>query len=177
MFLSVILWVLRRTEDATRCLPGLSYQSIKQKHTMNTKRIIFISLLCILVNACNKETVDPADPKPVTPVIPFEKTKKGMLCNEWTLKETFVDGVQKTTNGTGKYKFQTDGGFYYFEKGDWQNIGSYNFTTKDSNTIAMTFTYGGTSYLYWWNIKKLDQKNYNIEFDANGQKLNYNYVR
>lgn len=143
---------------------------------MNSKKIIFISMLCIIASACNKETVETTDPKP-NPGIPFEKTKRGMLCNEWILNETFVNDVQKTSNGTGKYKFKTDGGFYFYEKGDWQNIGSYHFTTKDSNSLTMDLTYGGQSFQYFWDIKKLDQKNYNVEFQAGGMKHNYNYVR
>ncbi len=145
---------------------------------MNTKKFIFISFLCILGSACKKEaTVEPAEPVKPKPVLLYENSKKGMLCNEWTLKETYVDDVQKTSNGTGKYKFQTDGGFYFYEKGMWQNLGSYQFTNKDSNNITMTFSYGGQNFTYFWDIKKLDKKNYNIEFMASGKKQNYNYVR
>ncbi|MFM9945845.1 MAG: hypothetical protein ACKVQB_11510 [Bacteroidia bacterium] len=142
---------------------------------MNTKNIILILFLCILVNACNDDTLEPTETKP--PVLTYEKSKKGMLCKEWTLKETYANDVQKSTNGTGKYKFQTDGGFYFYEKGKWENIGNYTFSSKDSNNLAMTLTYAGQSFQYSWDIKKLDEKNYHIEFQSGGSKYNYNYAR
>ena len=140
---------------------------------MNTKKIIFLSLMCVFIYACKDETVDPADPI-ISPTP--KKSKIGLFCNEWVLKETFEDGVQKTTNGTGQYRFTKNGKFAFKESGIWQDIGTYSWLNSDSNAIWMNFGGGGASEILM-QIKKLDEHNYHSEFGSAGKKLNYNYTR
>jgi len=101
-------------------------------------------------------------------------SQKSLLENTWVLSETYEDDVQKTQNGTGQYKF-TDGQFQYLYNGNWTVVGTYQWNDTDSNSISVLFT--GASMSYWWYIKKLDDHNYNTEFNANGKKFNYNYTR
>jgi hypothetical protein len=141
---------------------------------MKTKRLIYIALLCTTVYACKDETVEPTQPKNPTPA---KKSQLSLIANEWVLKETFEDDVQKTTDGTGRYLFNENGTFMFLEQGNWKQLGNFVFNDLDSNSLTVSFSFGGSTVSYWWDIKKLTETNYNVEFTAGGKKNNYNYTR
>ncbi len=141
-------------------------------HQINMKKAYFITivLLTTLAMSCKKSSKGPGN-NTNTPRV----SQNALLCNEWILSETYEDGVQKTTGGTGKYRFTTDGEFQYYYNNNWTKAGTYQWNDTDSNSISVLFV--GTSMSYWWTILKLDDKNYNTEFMSGGTKFNYNYTR
>lgn len=140
---------------------------------MNTKTKFAILILgMIAFTACKKGSKgNPVEPAPIGRTI----SKKELLNQIWVLKETYENGVKKTSNGTGKYEFNQYGNFRSDVSGTMQDIGTYKFTTKDSNELSVTFN--GLSTPFLWKIIKLDQTTLNTEFTTGGTKFNYNYSR
>ncbi len=97
------------------------------------------------------------------------------LAQTWILEETYENGVQKTSGGTGEYLFTADGAFFFNSNGNWNAIGSYDFTGSDSTTIAVTFT--STNEPINMELKTLNETELKTEFVTNGNTLNYNYKR
>lgn len=143
----------------------------KIKTTQLFKGLFILTISGIaLFSACKKKE----DTKKTT-TTPPKVSQKALLCKEWTLFETWENDVKKTSNGTGKYRFTTDGQFQYFTSGSWNNVGTWNFNDKDSNSLSVLFS--GASMSYWWYIKTLNSTNFNTEFNISGTKYNYNYTR
>jgi hypothetical protein len=97
------------------------------------------------------------------------------LAQTWILEETYENGVQKTSGGTGEYLFTEEGAFFFNANGNWNAIASYEFTGSDSSTIAVTFT--GTNVPIDMELKTLTESELKTEFVTNGNTLNYNYTR
>ncbi|MES2617935.1 MAG: hypothetical protein V4613_08650 [Bacteroidota bacterium] len=134
----------------------------------NIKLFILVAALAAFT-ACKKtETENP--PQSTRP-----PSKKELLNQVWVLKETFENGMQKTTNGTGRYEFNRYGNFRAEISGTFKDIGTYKFTTTDSNELKVTLT--GVMTPYTWKILKLDDKNLQTEFMSGTTKNNYNYAR
>ena len=141
---------------------------------MKVKKLILIALFAVAFAAC-KDSSEDVTPTP-TQVTP-KTSKLTLLCNDWTLKETYVDDKLQNDNGTTQYRFTKNGKFLFKENGIWVEIGSYIFNDKDSSSLTVNMGMGGATSEFWWYIKKLDAKSLNTEFAAGSQKLNYNYVR
>jgi len=138
------------------------------------RTLTILALIVTFFVSCKKEeaTVTPA---PTPNPKPQKASKNSMFNNIWTLKETYEDGVQKTSNGTGRYEFTKFGGFRAEFNGVFEDIGSYEFTTKDSNEVKVSVIGGGPAFT--WTLVKLEEKVLNTEFTASGKRLKYNYVR
>ncbi|MCB0734618.1 MAG: hypothetical protein H6608_12280 [Flavobacteriales bacterium] len=93
----------------------------------------------------------------------------------WTLSETFENGVQKTSNGTGEYLYSEDGVFFFKYNDNWTVVGTYVFTGSDSTQFDLTFT--GTSNPVSMDITSLNETELKTEFVTNGKTFNYNYTR
>ncbi len=143
---------------------------------MNNKNISIIMTILLLAGlmACKKEDKSPTNNPTTTPVVK-QPSKKALLNQVWILKDTYENGVQKTSNGTGRYEFNTYGNFRAELNGTFQDIGTYKFTTSDSNELSVKFN--GTLTPYTWKLLKLDEKSLNTEFMAGTTKNNYNYTR
>lgn len=127
-------------------------------------------LMFLSITACKKESKTPT---PTTNSKPL--SKMALLNQNWVLKETYENGVQKSSNGTGKYEFNRYGNFRSDVSGTMQDIGTYKFTNNDSNELRVTFN--GLSTPFIWKLVKLDEKALNTEFVSGGTKFNYNYAR
>ena len=140
---------------------------------MTNLKNLFITLstvLTLFIFSCKKEETKTSNPTTNTPQV---KSKKALLNRTWVLYETFEDGVLKSSNGTGKYEFNQYGNIRSDFSGTFQDIGTYKFTSKDSNYLSVLFN--GTSSPYLWEIKELSETKFNTEFFANNKRLNYNY--
>lgn len=144
---------------------------------MNTKnKIALIIIVIIGFTACKKEKQSsPNDPAPAPTPVVKTPSKKELLNQIWVLKETYENGVQKSSNGKGKYEFNQYGNFRSDYSGIMQDIGTYKFTTKDSTELSVTFN--GVSSPSVWKLVKLDLKTLNTEFTSGSTKFNYNYSR
>src|SRR5688572_26389708 len=133
---------------------------------MITKKNNLIVLgILILFAACKKDSAGNNNTNNNN-TTPPKVSQMSLLCNTWVLKETYENDVKKTSNGTGQYRFTTDGKFKYYTGGKWEDVGTWNFNDKDSNSLSVLFI--GTSMSYWWYIKKLDATTYNSEFNISG---------
>jgi hypothetical protein len=137
---------------------------------------IFIKTTCMLVlivlgTACSKE--NDATPAQDAPIV--KKSQLELLCQDWILYETYEDNVQKSSNGIGEYQFTRQGAFKFKSNGSWMQIGTFDFTSKDSSGIAVLFS-GSTSSIPM-NITKLDESKFNTNFTVNGKQLEYKYKR
>jgi hypothetical protein len=124
---------------------------------------------------------DDSSPTP-TPEIEKEKEKEEpelsiieKLSQEWVLRETFENDVQKTTDGEGEYLFTAEGAFFAKLQGNWEAIGTYEFTNSDSSTIAVLFT--STTTPVDMDIQTLTETELKTEFVTNGKTFRYNYYR
>jgi len=136
------------------------------------KKIHIITLLALVMGftACSTKKEDPS---PSTNNSTPKKSKLALLCQTWILDETYEDGVKKTSGGTDQYQYTKQGQFKFNYNGTWTDIGSYDFTSKDSTAISVLF--GSTTTVM--ALKTLDDKNLKTEFMSGGKKLNYNYKR
>lgn len=144
---------------------------------MNIKEKTAILILIITgFTSCKKEKQNQTNAPTPTPT-PIVKTSSKMeLLNQiWVLKETFEDGVQKTSNGTDKYEFNKYGSFRSEFSGRLHDIGTYKFTTKDSNELEVTLKVEPSPYT--WKLLKLDAKLLKTEFISGTKKINYIYTR
>ncbi len=123
--------------------------------------------------ACQKK--DDATPSNNVNNTPPKKSKLELLCQTWILEETYEDGILKTSGGTDKYQFTRQGNFKHLYNGTWSDIGTFDFTSKDSTAIALNLMGSSTSWIT--ALKTMDEKNLKTEFMAGGKKLNYNYKR
>lgn len=139
---------------------------------MKIKHLTYLIICGAFIFSCKKDDGNTNNTGNNTPRTP---SKMELLTKEWTLKETYKDGTLQTSNGTDQYRFDTNGKFMFKDAGTWKEIGTYKFNDKDSNSISTLFT--GMSMSYWMELKKLDDKNCQTEFMANGHKLQYDYVR
>ena len=140
---------------------------------MNIKTKIAVIILGVIsFTACKKGSKgNSTEPTPIARTI----SKKELLNQTWVLKETFENGVKKTSNGTGKYEFNKYGNFRSDVSGTMQDIGTYKFTNKDSNELSVTFN--GLSTPFVWKLLILNETTLNTEFMSGTAKLNYNYTR
>ena len=105
-----------------------------------------------------------------------KKSQHELLTNKWILTETFVDGEQKTENGTGEYEFTADGRFRFkSEQGTWSDIATYSWNDEDSISLSVIFT-GSINTLHW-NIETLNETELNTMFYSGGSQLHYKYDR
>ncbi len=141
------------------------------------KKFHIITLAALLMGFASCQKKDSTAPAKNTGTNnqPVKKSKLELLCQTWTLDETYEDGVRKTTGGTGQYLYTRQGNFKFYTNGAWSDIGTYDFPSKDSVAIGVVFM--GTSNTIVMSLKTLDEKNLKTEFIAGGKKLNYNYKR
>ncbi|MCB9251586.1 MAG: hypothetical protein H6605_03915 [Flavobacteriales bacterium] len=139
------------------------------------KKINLLSIVTILLvfAACQKESTPVTSVKNDDPVVK-EKSKLELLCNKWTLKETYTDGVLTQKNGMGQYWFDRENIFNFYSNGEWTGIGTYYFINKDSTSFSL---YLGTTTGFDVKIKSLTENELKTEFVTGGKTLNYNYVR
>lgn len=137
------------------------------------KRLLFVLTITILtITACKKSSSSPGSNNTTQP----KTSKLGLLSNDWILSETYENDVKKTSNGTGKYRFTSNGNFLmYNSSNQWENMGTYKFNDADSNSISVAFT--GSTMSLWWTILVMDTKKLNVEFIVSGTKYDYNYTR
>ncbi len=140
---------------------------------MKKIHIITIAALVMGFASCSKKS-DPAPSTGNNAGTP-KKSKLELLCQTWTLDETYEDGTRKTTGGTDKYQYTRQGSFKFYYNGAWTEIGTFDFTSKDSTAIAVNFMGSPTSTIM--ALKTLDANNLKTEFTSGGKKLNYNYKR
>ena len=137
------------------------------------KQIKSLLLLIIVVGLCSCKD------DTVTPTTSNEEPKKSqheLLSHKWILSETFIDGDQKTENGTGEYEFTTDGRFRFkSEQGTWSDIATYAWNDEDSISLSVIFT-GSINTLHW-NIETLNETELNTMFYSGGSQLHYKYDR
>jgi hypothetical protein len=139
-------------------------------HYNNMKKVHIITFALLMgLMACQKKD----ETTPNNNNTPVKKSKLELLCQTWILEETFEDGVQKTSGGTGKYEFTRQGKFKFFTNGTWNDLGTYDFPNKDSASIGVVF--GSSTTI--WTLKTLDEKNLKAEFMSGSKRLNYNYKR
>lgn len=131
-------------------------------------------ILAFSLGSCKKDP-PPSNNGGGGSVTPPRESKLSMLTKTWILKETFKDDAPQTSNGTSKYRFTRDGKFDYLDNGNWGTIGSYYFNDRDSNSVSVLFT--GSSMSIWWYFKKFDAGTLNTEFNVQGHKYNYNYIK
>ena len=142
---------------------------------MNSKMRKIYPLLILLVGVsfygCNDDSVEPT-PQEETP----KASQESLLAQKWILSETFEDGVQKTSNGTGEYEFTKDGAFRFkSEQGVWSDIATYSWNDEDSVSLSVIFT-GSINTLHW-NIETLDDSNLKTMFYSGSKQFHYNYSR
>jgi hypothetical protein len=140
---------------------------------MKKIQIMMLAILITGLVACQKKD-DVKSPSKSNNTIP-QKSKKELLVQTWVLDETYTDGVRKTSGGTDQYQWSAFGSFKFLESGTWMEIGTYSFTSKDSNAISVKFT--GTTTPVIMALKTLDEKSLKTEFMSGGKKFNYNYKR
>lgn len=164
------------TTEAACDLKLLSKQYYQNNNIMKKSKILAIILLsCTGWIACKKEKSGTTNTvTPTTPPVVIKTSKIALLNQIWTLKETYEDGVQKTSNGKGRYEFNKYGNFRA-ELGTFQDIGTYKFTNKDSNELLVKLT--GVISPYTWKLLKLDEHSLHTEFMSGTKKQNYNYER
>lgn len=134
--------------------------------------LAFSAIILIAVVGCKKEGKPSTNNGNTT----VKTSKLELITKAWILKETFVDDVAQTTNGSGVYKFSRDGKFSFEQKpGQWYQIGTYWFNDADSTSVSVLLS--GTSMSMWWTLNELTEKSLKTEFMASGKKQNYNYVR
>jgi hypothetical protein len=137
------------------------------------KKIYIITIAALMgFAACGKK--DATAPASNTNTPP-KKSKLELLCQTWTLDETYENGTLKTSGGTGQYQYTMQGNFKFLSNGTWSNIGTYDFPSQDSTTIGVVFM--GTSTTTIMKLKTLDEKNLKTEFTSSGKTMNYNYKR
>jgi hypothetical protein len=137
------------------------------------KKIHIITLAALIMGFAACQNKDETKPSSNNNTTPPKKSKLELLCQTWTLDETYEDGTRKTTGGTDKYQYTRQGQFKFYYNGSWMEIGTYDFTSKDSTAISVLF--GSTPTIM--ALKTLDEKNLKTEFTSGGKKLNYNYKR
>ncbi len=135
-----------------------------------TIKILGIAVVLIALASCKKETTNDVKPDPVK-----QKSKLELLCQTWILSETYEDNVQKTSNGTDKYIFTPQGQFKFYYNNSWMEIGTFDFTSKDSTAISVLFS--GASNPYVMTFQQIDEKVLNTSFVSNGKNLLYKYKR
>lgn len=121
-----------------------------------------------------------SDDSQTTPTPKEEEKKAEMstvekLSQEWTLRETFENDIQKTSDGTGKYLFTEEGAFFFQLNGNWEVLGTYEFTGSDSSAISVLFA--NTSSPVEMELQTLTETELKTKFVTNGKTLRYNYVR
>lgn len=132
---------------------------------------LFTAVLLVSLAACSKkDSTSPGDPAPAT----VQKSKLDMLCQTWTLTETYEDGQKKTSGGTEKYQFTRQGRFKFLDNSTWMDIGTFDFP-KDSASIKVYFM--GSSTPVVMTFKTLSDTDLKTEFTSGGKTLNYNYKR
>ena len=140
---------------------------------MKLKHLTYLIICGVIIFSCKKDKGNTNNSNNNTNKTP---SKMGLICNQWTLKETYEDGIQKSANGTDQYRFQADGKFMYKNGSTWEEIGTYTFNDKDSTSISTLFN--GMTMSYWMTLKQFDEHNCNTEFIVTGgKKLEYRYVR
>lgn len=139
---------------------------------MKHYKLLLITAVILAFTACKKteEKKDDSNQTPTPKVSTLES-----LCQTWVLHETYENNTIKTTNGTDKYQFTRQGGFLYLYNGKWENIGSYDFTSKDSSSISVLFM--GTSSPTIMKLNQLDDKKLNTEFSYGSKNYLYKYTR
>lgn len=131
----------------------------------------FLILCTLAMIGCSDDTVEPTpqqeEPKP---------SKHELLTTQWILTETYMDGVQQTSNGTGEYEFTADGRFRFkSEQGVWSDIATYMWNDEDSTSLSVIFT-GSTSTLHW-NVETLNESELKTMFYSGSKQFHYNYNR
>lgn len=143
---------------------------------MKTKHLLYsAAIIVIAFTACKKSSGDPKNNNPGNTNTTPKTSTLGKIAQTWTLKETYEDGVKKTSDGTGQYRFDRAGNFGFYYQNNWENIATYSFFDKDSNTMNVLFM--GSSVGMTWTIKSLTDKELKTEFYSGTKKMNYNYVR
>lgn len=138
---------------------------------MKKFNMMFTAVLLVSLAACSKK--DSTSPGTQTQTTP-QKSKLEMVCQTWTLVETYEDGKLKTSGGTEKYQFTRQGKFKYYYNSAWEDIGTYDFP-KDSASIRMSLM--GSSMPTTMTLKTLTDTDLKTEFTSGGKTLNYNYKR
>jgi hypothetical protein len=141
------------------------------------KKTYLLILTALLMGAysCKKsEPEQPNNPNNQTPKPPQRQTLE-LISNIWILDQTFKNGAQETSNGTGEYEYTRDGKFKFFSSGTWHEIGRYQFADSDSSYVNMVFT--GTTNAIKMKIIKLDANNLHTEFRTGSNDFVYNYKR
>lgn len=135
-----------------------------------TIKVLGIAVLLIALASCKKETGSDVKPEPVR-----QKSKLELLCQTWILNETYENNVQKTSNGTDKYIFTPQGQFKFYYNSNWMEIGTFDFTSKDSTAISVLFN--GTSNPTVMTFQQIDEKVLNTSFVSGGKNFLYKYKR
>ncbi len=137
---------------------------------MKKNHFITLAVLLICFAACKKK--DGTDPVNNTGNNTPKKSQLELLCQTWTLDQTYEDGTLKTSGGTDQYQYTKQGSYKMLQNGTWTDKGSFDFTS-DSASVAMLI--GITTTI--WALKTLDEKTLKTEFTEGGKKMNYNYKR
>jgi hypothetical protein len=141
---------------------------------MKNLRLAIIAMSALAFSACSDETPVPSpNLPPVQEEVELTRVEK--LAQEWTLEKTFENGNPKTENGTERYLFDENGGFYISQNGNWNAMGVYRWVGEDSSAILMSLHGLNTPIIM--EIKTLSETALNTEFETSGKTFRYNYVR
>lgn len=149
------------------------YDTITQTN-MKTKSLFYLTAFFAIAIASCKKTSDNNQTGSGNNTTPKISTL-GRISQAWTLKETYEDGKPKTSNGTEQYRFDRAGNFSYYYNSKWENVGTYSFFDKDSNTLNILMM--GSSIGSTWTIKSLTDTELKTEFYSGTKKMNYNFSR
>lgn len=155
---------------------------------LNYRKPLLVATILIaslgMFSCSDDDTADlkPAQPAPSTNInhpgdtntTPrIEPSKMDLLTSHpWVLAETYENGVNTQSSGTGVYEYTTKGEFK-FETGTqgWMKIGVYAFQ-GDSTSMLLELT--GTP-LMTVSIDKLDENDLHTSFTTRGKDFIYKY--
>jgi len=133
---------------------------------------MFTAVVLVSLAACSKK--DSSSPTSNQSTTTPQKSKLEMVCQTWTLTETYEDGQLKSSGGTEKYQFTRQGKFKFLDNSSWEDIGTFDFP-KDSASIRVFFM--GSMTPTTMTLKTLSDTDLKTEFTSGGKTLNYNYKR
>jgi hypothetical protein len=120
--------------------------------------------------ACKKESKK----EDVAPTVK-PKSRLELLCQTWTLHETYENSVLKTSSGTGQYQFTRQGNFKHYYNNSWNDIGTFDFTGSDSTAISVVFM--GSTNPIGMSLEQINETILNTRFNSGGKSYLYKYKR